>query len=67
MIRQDDKNVVFFFRSEIKKSKVKKAIEELVSKKTKITAYSCDVENAQEIEEVLQQCARKYSLIRDVI
>jgi NAD(P)-dependent dehydrogenase (short-subunit alcohol dehydrogenase family) len=67
MVRQGAKNILFPSRSGAKKPEAKKAIEELAGKGVKVTAYSCDVGNAQEVEEVLRQCAREYPPIRDVV
>ncbi len=67
MVQQGAKNLVFLSRSGSTKPESKKAIEELSDKGARVTAYSCDVGNAEEVQEVLRQCSQEFPPIRGVI
>lgn len=67
MVRQGARNIIFLSRSGDKKPEARKTIEELVQKGVKVTAYSCDVGNAEQVEEVLRKSAEEYPPIRGVI
>lgn len=67
MVRQGARNIIFLSRSGDKKPEVKKTIEELVQKGARATAYSCDVGNAEAVEEIIREIANKYPPIRGVI
>ena len=67
MVRQGARNIIFLSRSGDKKPEARKTIEELVQKGAKVTAYSCDVGNAAEVEEIIRKSAEEYPPIRGVI
>lgn len=67
MVRQGAKNIVFLSRSGSKKPEAKEAIEGLVKLGAKVTAYSCDVGDASQVQDALRRCAKEFPPIRGVI
>ena len=67
MVRQGAKNIVFLSRSGNKKLEAKDTIRALRNRGANIAAYSCDIANTDEVQSVLNRCAKDFPPIRGAI
>ncbi len=67
MVRQGAKHLVFLSRSGDKKPEAKETIRTLRDQGANVAAYSCDIANADEVQSVLNHCAKGFPPIRGVI
>lgn len=67
MIQHGARNIVFLSRSGAKKAKAQETIQKLVKQGARVTAYSCDVGDAEQLQQVLRECEKQYPPIRGVI
>ena len=67
MVRQGAKNIVFLSRSGAKKPEARITLDTLVKEGAKVAAYSCDIANADDVQNALRQCADEFPPIRGVV
>jgi hypothetical protein len=67
MVRQGAKHIVFLSRSGSKKPEAKETLQTLRDNGAYVAAYSCNIANADEVQNVIGQCAKEFPPIRGAI